>query len=63
MPKGEKILSPKQKDRTTTTFQKFSNEVLIGMFQIGIEFTINPSIGIFKSQSLNWYLFRNPLES
>jgi hypothetical protein len=31
MPKGEKVLSPKQKDRTTT-FKKNRNEVLIDVF-------------------------------
>jgi hypothetical protein len=34
MPKGEKVLSPKQKDRTTTISKVFfQNEVLIGIFQ------------------------------
>jgi hypothetical protein len=35
MPKGDKLLSPKQKDRTTIS-KKIRNEVLIGIFQIGI---------------------------
>jgi hypothetical protein len=51
MPKGEKILSPKQKD-CTTTISKF--------------FEINLSIGInwfMKIRFENWYPFKNPLES
>jgi hypothetical protein len=34
MPKGEKILSRKQKDRTTTISKKIQNEILIGIFQM-----------------------------
>jgi hypothetical protein len=33
IPKGEKILSPKQKDRTTTISKKNRNKVLIGIFK------------------------------
>jgi hypothetical protein len=36
MPKGEKILSPKQKDRTTIKFKKFRNKVLVDIFHIDI---------------------------
>jgi hypothetical protein len=40
MPKGEKILSPKQKDRTTTISKKFEMKDLFGIqkvcFSIGI---------------------------
>jgi hypothetical protein len=31
MPKGEKLLSPKQKDRTTTISKKFEIKDLIGI--------------------------------
>jgi hypothetical protein len=46
VPKGEKILSPKQKDRTTTISKKIRNEFLIGKFQlvyfsISIQFSID----------------------
>jgi hypothetical protein len=41
MPKGEKVLSPKQKDRTTISNQKFSQMFI--------------SIGVLKS-IFNWYL-------
>jgi hypothetical protein len=34
--KGERILSPTQKDRTTTNFKNFQNKVLIDIFHIGI---------------------------
>jgi hypothetical protein len=37
MPKGEKILSPKQKDRTTIS-KKNRNESLIGKISIGVFF-------------------------
>jgi hypothetical protein len=36
MPKGEKILSPKQNDRTTTISKKFEMKFLSGIFSIGI---------------------------
>jgi hypothetical protein len=41
MPKGEKILSPKQKDRTTTISKKFEIKDLVGTYK-----------GLF----FNWYL-------
>jgi hypothetical protein len=41
MPKGEKILSPKQKDRTTT---------------ISNFFEIKDLVGIHKGLFFNWYL-------
>jgi hypothetical protein len=61
MPKGEKVSSPKKKDHTTTisknfkmtSFKKFQNEVLIGIFQL-VSLKINFQIGIY---------FKNPLES
>jgi hypothetical protein len=34
MPKGEKVLSPKQKDRTTTISKKIRNVTLIGILQL-----------------------------
>jgi hypothetical protein len=41
MPKGEKILSPKQKDRTTTISQIFEMKIQLiftnGCFSIGIQ--------------------------
>jgi hypothetical protein len=40
MPKGEKVLSPKQKDRITTISKKIRNKVLIGIFSIGIYFQL-----------------------
>jgi hypothetical protein len=33
MPKGERILSPKQKDRTTIIFKKIRNKALIDIWQ------------------------------
>jgi hypothetical protein len=36
MPKGEKVLSPKQKDRRHHHFKKFRNKVLIDVFHISI---------------------------
>jgi hypothetical protein len=55
MPKGEKILSPKPKDRTAKgphhhNFKKFRNEVLIDVFHIGIYVMAISSIGIFKDR-------------
>jgi hypothetical protein len=51
MPKGEKVLGPKQKDRTTP-FSKFK-------ISIGISFGFKVSIGIISS---GIYL-KNPLDS
>jgi uncharacterized membrane protein len=50
MPKGEKILSLKQKDRTTMRFQNIQNKVLIGIFHINIYEMEISSIGIFKGR-------------
>jgi hypothetical protein len=36
MPKGEKVFSPKQKDRTTTISKKFEMNFSIDVFSIGI---------------------------
>jgi hypothetical protein len=47
LPKGEKILSPKQKDRTPPYFQ---NKVFIDVFHIGIHKMANSSISIFKGR-------------
>jgi hypothetical protein len=68
MPKGERVLSPKQKDCTTIS-KKIQNKVLIGIFSIGIYF----NWWILKLvYDINWYLcftwfvkvkFQNPLES
>jgi hypothetical protein len=59
MPKGEKILSPKQKDRTT---KKFRNEALIDIFHIGtyvmaISQLVSISIDVFSKIifDINWY--------
>jgi hypothetical protein len=53
MPKGEKILSPKQKDRTTTNlklhFEKFSNWYST-KFSISIYSNGYLSFGIFKDR-------------
>jgi hypothetical protein len=49
MPKGEKILSPKQNDRTTIS-KNFKNKVLIDDFHIGILTMEISSIGIFKDR-------------
>jgi hypothetical protein len=40
MPKGEKILSPKEKDCTTTNFKIFEIKLSIGIFQINIPLEI-----------------------
>jgi hypothetical protein len=62
MPKGEKILSPKQNDRTTI-LKKLRNEVLIDIFHIGIYVMaisqlISISIDAFSKIvfDINWYL-------
>jgi hypothetical protein len=47
MPKGEKILSPKQKDRATIS-KKIQNKVFIDVFHIGIYVMETPSICIFR---------------
>jgi hypothetical protein len=47
MPKGERILSPKQKDCTTIS-KKIQNKVLIDVFHIGSYVMAISSIGIFK---------------
>jgi hypothetical protein len=46
MPKGEKVLSPKQKDRTTIIlkFSKLKEEII----SIGISFSLKISIGIIS---------------
>jgi hypothetical protein len=46
--KGGESISPKQKDRTTTNFQKFElrKNLSIGDFSIGILFLIELPIGI-----------------
>jgi hypothetical protein len=46
MPKGEKVLSPKQKDRTTTISKKFEMKFLTGILQL-----VFISIDAFS----NWY--------
>jgi hypothetical protein len=51
MPKGEKVLGPKQKD-CTTPFSKFK-------ISIGISFGFKISIGIISSG----ICFKNPLDS
>jgi hypothetical protein len=63
MPKGERILNPKQKDRTTTILNFFRNEVLIDIFHIGIYVMaifqlVSISIDIFSKIvfDINWYL-------
>jgi hypothetical protein len=49
MPKGEKVLSPKQKDRTTISeFSKIKEEITSCLFQLVFELA---SKWIF-----NWYL-------
>ena len=52
MPKGERVLSPKQKDRTTN-FKKIQNKVLIGIFSMGIYFNWCILKLVF---GINWYL-------
>jgi hypothetical protein len=54
MPKGEKVLGPKQKDRATT-FSKFKT---ISQKEEIISIGIKISIGIsFWFQKFNWYNF------
>jgi NADH:ubiquinone oxidoreductase subunit 4 (subunit M) len=52
MPKGEKILSPKQKDRTTTNFKIFKIfkiKFSIGIFQISMPLEIiSQLVSIFQ---------------
>jgi hypothetical protein len=36
MPMGERVLSPKQKDHTTT-ISKFSQMLILSLFQLGLE--------------------------
>jgi hypothetical protein len=63
MPKGEKILSPKQKDRITTILEKIQNEVSIDIFHIGIYVIeisqlVSISIDVFSKVvfDINWNL-------
>jgi hypothetical protein len=65
MPKGEKVLGQKQKDRTTTfskiqkLFQKKEEIISIGTkTSIGISFGFKNSIGIISSD----ICFKNPLD-
>jgi hypothetical protein len=53
--KGEESISPKQKDRTTTNFQKFELRKGFGMmnFSIGILFLIEFQIGTPSSKTNN----------
>jgi hypothetical protein len=53
MPKGEKVLAPKQKDRTTTNFWKFKLGKGLEMmnFSIGILFLIEFQIGTPSSKT------------
>jgi hypothetical protein len=62
MPKGERLLSPKQKDRTTTNLKKFQNKILIDIFHIGIYVMaisqlVSISIDVFSKLvfDVNWY--------
>jgi hypothetical protein len=52
MPKGERVLSPKQKDRTTT-ISKFSQMIILSLFQLIFEFI---SIGIWVSLKMNFQM-------
>jgi uncharacterized membrane protein len=66
MPKGKKLLSPKQKDRTTT-ISKILNKVLIDVFQIGIlrelVFHLVSIFHLIKISKLIYiYMSQNPLE-
>ena len=78
MPKGEKVLSPKQKDRTTISKKNHK----CCLFQLGFELASKwifkwylifnlyvkmkfqlVSHFVFQNCFSNWYLFQNPLES
>jgi hypothetical protein len=52
MPKGEKILSPKQKDRTTN-FKKFRNEDLFGYHK-----SLFSNWYLVISNFFKWYIFK-----
>jgi hypothetical protein len=53
MPKGERILSPKQKDRTTIISKNFEImlQLIFGNFSIGIHASF-----VLRKQNFNWYL-------
>jgi hypothetical protein len=53
MPMREKILSPKQKDRTTIISKNFEIklQLIFGNFSIGIHASL-----ILRKQNFNWYL-------
>jgi hypothetical protein len=63
MPKGEKILSPKQKD-LTTNFKILKIKVLIDIFHWYLcHGNISIVILILRKQNLNWYCFKIQLVS
>jgi hypothetical protein len=55
--KGENVLSPKQKDRTTIS-KNYAMKFQLVYFQLVSNFQL-----ICVSKILNWYLFQNPPES
>jgi hypothetical protein len=59
MPKGEKILSPEQKDCTTIISKKFEMKILIDVFHIGTYVMAISSIGIFKDRFSKLYSIHN----
>jgi hypothetical protein len=61
MPKGEKILSPKQKDRTTIS-KKFEMNLLLVNFNWYMFQLVSNLQLTYESRISNWYLFQNPLE-
>jgi hypothetical protein len=57
--KGGEDIKPKAKG-PHHHFKKFQNKVLVDIFRIGIYVMAISSIGIFKGQFSNWYLFKKP---
>jgi hypothetical protein len=63
MPKGEKILSPKQKEPHHHHFKIFKMKRFNWFSQMIVFQLISIGIYDYENKISNWYPFKNPLES
>jgi hypothetical protein len=61
MPKGEKILSPKQKDRTTTISKKIRNERFNWYSQMFVFQLVLKAISNWYELSISIYAYENKI--